>query len=176
MLRVNRILFKTECFNYKKQRVVNVPRHIVYNTVIDIPQYSLFLPWCNRSHWLNNGSCTVDSSIKGQNEALLDIKFGLFHESYVSRVSYEPFNQIEAVAANNSLFEKLDTLWKLDEIDQYKTLVDFEISLKFHNCVYQRLMKSFKYTITNAMLHHFIVECENRYTALECNRTLIKTA
>uniref|UniRef100_A0A3B0MTL9 Polyketide cyclase / dehydrase and lipid transport, putative n=1 Tax=Theileria annulata TaxID=5874 RepID=A0A3B0MTL9_THEAN len=157
------IKLNTNILIYKKTKLVDLPIKIIYDTIIDIPNYHKFVPWCKESNWIDE----LNEDIKNYRKALLTINFLLLKESYISKVSFEPYNYIKAIAYDSKIFEKLDTNWNLKKTEN-GTIIDFSISYQFRNPFYQHLSNTFNNSITKTMLSQFIKECYHRY-----NSTLI---
>ncbi|ORM40775.1 putative coenzyme Q-binding protein [Babesia sp. Xinjiang] len=161
MLKCLNLFTLTGPLHYKKTKLLSIPRGIVYNTVLDIPSYSQFLPWC-KSYWIDYANDCELAARPGQRKACLTVDFKLLKESYTSQVQFEPLDYIRAVAADSALFETLDTVWEFkDQGDA--TIVNFYIVFKFNLGVYQRISASMSDTLTNTMVEQFVKECYRRH-------------
>ncbi|GFE52695.1 coenzyme Q-binding COQ10 homolog mitochondrial-like, putative [Babesia ovis] len=156
------LIFLNKPFTYNKTQLLTIPRSIVYNTVLDIPNYSKFLPWCKRSYWIDNTDASEVLSSEGQRKAKLTVDFKLIRESYISKVQFDPLNRIQAVAADSGLFETLDTVWEFKDNGD-STIVDFNITFKFHLGLYQSISASMSNALTSTMVDHFVKECYRRH-------------
>ncbi|BAM40791.1 uncharacterized protein TOT_030000053 [Theileria orientalis strain Shintoku] len=159
ILRRLNLSLNTDILYYRKSKFIEIPTNHVYNTILDIPNYHKFVPWCTESHWI--GQPIEDDYSKIHRNALLTVNFLFVKESYVSKVSYEPHRYIKAVASDSKLFEKLDTTWALQS-ENNGTLIDFSICYKFRNPLYQHLSNTFNDKIAKTMLSHFVDECNFR--------------
>ncbi|GIX61963.1 coenzyme Q-binding protein COQ10 [Babesia caballi] len=162
MLKGLNLLLSAKPFVYKKTQVLSLPRDLVYSTVLDVPSYSRFLPWCKQSHWIDDASPPASVKHSGERKARLTVDYKLLQESYVSKVTFEPLCHIKAVAADSDLFETLDTVWELKEQGD-GTCIDFYINFKFHLGLYQGISAALSHTLTNTMLEHFVKECHRRH-------------
>ena len=78
----------------------------VFSVVKDVNRYKDFLPWCMDSQVTKPGEEEL--------EADLTIGFGPFNQKYGSRVIMKYPKTIESLAVENWLFNRLDSMWKLD--------------------------------------------------------------
>ncbi|EAN30672.1 Polyketide cyclase / dehydrase and lipid transport family protein [Theileria parva strain Muguga] len=158
----------TELLIYKKRKLVNLPVKIIYDTIIDIPNYHKFVPFCHESNWLDEAKTEEKSEINDEGtkirNALLTVNFLLFKESYVSKVIFQPYNFINAMAYDSEIFERLDTRWNLSALES-GTAIDFSICYRFRNPFYQHLSNTFNNTIAKTMLTQFIKECTHRHNS-----------
>ncbi|UVC54212.1 hypothetical protein MACJ_003745 [Theileria orientalis] len=149
----------TNTLYYRKSKFIEIPTDRVFNTILDIPNYHNFVPWCTESRWIDQP--IRDHSPQFHRNAILTVNFLFVKESYVSKVSYEPHRYIKAVASDSKLFEKLDTTWALQS-ENNGTLIDFSICYKFRNPLYQHLSNTFNDKIAKTMLSQFVNECNFR--------------
>ncbi|CDR96240.1 Coenzyme Q-binding protein COQ10 [Babesia bigemina] len=168
MLKCLNLISPTCPFNYRKTHLIKVPKELIYATVLDIPSYSRFLPWCEKSHWIDDVVTAGPSISQGQRRARLTVNFKLLKESYVSEVTFEPCSLVRAVAADSSLFETLDTVWEFEE-QSNATLIKFYIIFKFHFGGYQSISASLGRMLTDTMLERFVKECHRRHSSLILN-------
>ncbi|GBE62717.1 coenzyme Q-binding COQ10 homolog mitochondrial-like protein, putative [Babesia ovata] len=162
MLKCLNLISSSSPFNYRKTHLINVPKKLIYGTVLDIPSYSRFLPWCEKSHWIDDVVPSEPLICRGQRRAQLTVNFKLLKESYVSKVTFEPFSSVRAVAADSNLFETLDTVWEFEEQGN-NTLIKFYIIFKFHFGAYQSISASLGRMLTDTMLERFVKECHRRH-------------
>ncbi|KAK1444322.1 hypothetical protein BgAZ_102280 [Babesia gibsoni] len=162
MLRGLNLLSTVKPVHHKKSQLITVPRELVYRTVLDVPSYCRFLPWCNQSAWIDSNEPCDLQAIRGQRLARLSVDFKIFKESYVSKVTFEAHNYIKAVAADSDLFDNLDTVWEFKEQGD-STLIDFYITFNFRRDLYQTISSSLSHMLAKKMLDHFIKECHLRH-------------
>ncbi|KAK1936901.1 hypothetical protein X943_003580 [Babesia divergens] len=153
-----KLLFSAKPFHHTTAQLVTVPIDLVYSTVLDVPSYSRFLPWCKRSQWIGEQNLCESSPLCGNRMASLAVDFKIFKESYTSNVSFEHCRYIKAVAADSDLFDTLDTVWEFKSQGD-NTLIDFYITFKFHRELYQAISSSLGHMLTATMLEHFVKEC-----------------
>eukprot|EP01017_Pseudomicrothorax_dubius_P003648 TRINITY_DN10564_c0_g1_i1.p1 TRINITY_DN10564_c0_g1~~TRINITY_DN10564_c0_g1_i1.p1 ORF type:complete len:227 (+),score=31.13 TRINITY_DN10564_c0_g1_i1:33-713(+) len=114
----------------------NKPSPVLFNVVYDIEDYKNFIPYCSESKIL--------AKHKKYMEALLTVDFGLFTETYVSKVTVfkstnpnEP-SFIHSASNQEGLFKKLESEWRFYQVDKDKTRVEYRLEFEFKNPVYQR--------------------------------------
>eukprot|EP00371_Babesia_bovis_P002506 XP_001611153.1 hypothetical protein [Babesia bovis T2Bo] len=120
------------------------------------------LTYIQKSSWVDCVDLKQLSNHGGQRKATITVDFKLIKESYTSVVHFNPHDRIKAVAANNDLFEVLDTVWEFKDIGD-ATEVDFNIKFKFHSGMYQTITTYMGRTLSGSMVDHFVKECYRRH-------------
>jgi len=105
-----------ETQRYHERKIMPYSEKELYNLVADVDSYRHFLPFCNASKVLNASRPNWKSN-PGDGpvalEAELKVGFLGLEESYVSRVSCNPYESVEARAATSTpLFKTLITTWR----------------------------------------------------------------
>lgn len=116
----------------KKTVPYNINR--VYAVVGDVVRYPEFLPWCAAVRVLSG---STDAAAGGEAIVELAVRYGMMHESYVSRVTFVPPDggvaKVSAVLERGP-FAHLINDWSMKAIDENSTelafLVDFELKNK----------------------------------------------
>jgi len=132
---------------FKECRKIGYSQQQLYSIASDILNYPQFLPYCVNARILSTqpSSCLAE----------LQIGFPpLVTEKYTSKVTFVPFQKIEAMGMNSRLFNKLQNTWTFSQQDNV-TLVDFSVLFEFKNPFYAHLSRLFFTQITQEMISSF---------------------
>lgn len=122
----------------------------LFDLVVDIEKYPVFLPWCRAARILK----------RGENEFLgeLVISFAHITESYTSRVTFTPPQENMAgsidVVMVKGPFEHLTNHWKFTPTAN-GTIIDFTLDFKFRSRILEKLIGSLFSKATNKMVTAF---------------------
>ncbi len=125
----------------------------LFDLVVDIEKYPVFLPWCRAARILK----------RKENEFLgeLVISFAHITESYTSRVTLSEPYSIDVVMVKGP-FEHLTNNWKFTPIEN-GTRIDFALDFKFRSRILEKLIGSLFSKATNKMVTAFKKRAEELY-------------
>ena len=103
---------------HQEKYIIGHSREQMYEIVTNIQDYKLFLPWCQNSYFVGSGSPKSERA-----EAVLDIGYQPFIESYKSVVTFKYPVMAKAVCKDGRLFKHLETLWLFHEVKQKNVIV-----------------------------------------------------
>ncbi len=144
--------------SYSENRVLPYNIHQLYDIVADIAKYPEFLPWCRAARILKRDENVL--------LAELVISFGIYTESYVSRVSLTPPSQEEGkstypyIATITAELEKgpfthLNNHWMFRRISENQTEIDFSVDFDFKSKILSKLIGSMFDSVTRKMIGAF---------------------
>lgn len=126
-----------------------------YSVVADVNRYKEFVPWVIGSRILS-GSCN-----EREMEAELVVGFGLFTETYISKISLDKPIQVVATSNQTNLFQNLKTVWKFSPASDAKCCwVTFQIDFEFKSAVYNKLSEMFLQEVVSNMVKAFESQCQ----------------
>ncbi|TPX66173.1 hypothetical protein SpCBS45565_g04661 [Spizellomyces sp. 'palustris'] len=130
----------------------------LYALVSNINSYHLFVPWCAHSQVLSHKKLNGKEILKAE----LGVGFRAFSENYVSEVTCVPYERVQAVASNSTLFRTLITTWNFapgtptnTTPDSPTTHVDFSIAFQFKSPLYAHLSNLFFEEVSKVMVGAF---------------------
>ena len=106
-----------------QQKILNYNAKDLYNLVLDIEKYPDFLPWCTASRIISNN--------KGRIIADLIIQYKYFNDTFRSFVDFNNNNLTISIKYTEGPLKSLYTDWTFIKLDQGKTLIKFNVNLKF---------------------------------------------
>ena len=122
----------------------------LFHIVLDIEKYPDFIPWCSGARIIENKNKKIIAD--------LSITYKLFNESFRSFVEYNKKNKTILINYTEGPLKSLHTYWSFTEIDQNKTLVNFNIDFEFKFSPLQLIVRKFYKIIEEKMMEAF----ENR--------------
>jgi ribosome-associated toxin RatA of RatAB toxin-antitoxin module len=142
-----------------ERKLIKQPVAILYNVVADVRRYNEFVPWCKKSQVLH----TAGNGMTAE----LEVGFNIFTERYISKVTVDEPNQVNAVSTDTLLFEYLKTEWKFTPAsDPSCTWVTFQVDFQFKSSLYNEVAKLFMTEVVGQMVKAF----ENRCQAVTAER------
>ncbi len=142
-------------------KIMNFSAKEIYDLVVDVENYSEFLPWCKSAH--------ISKHISPSNiQAELLINFKNIFERYTSDVVFlqksatEYFVEAKAIKGP---FKSLINQWKITEIDHKKTQVEFFLEFEFNSILLTKMLGTIFSLATQKMMNSF----ENRALTLYKN-------
>ncbi|GAB64465.1 hypothetical protein PCYB_011980, partial [Plasmodium cynomolgi strain B] len=145
----NKIWTPTEDIIYRKNLDVICQSHVFFYTVLNVDRYSHFLPYVTKSK--------ITDKAEEHFRAFLQIENLFFKESYDSVIRFKVPTTVKVSSADTNLFNHLTTEWIIEE----KTgciNVDFYISFRLKNKVYQNFMRMYIQEMGKKILYAFIRE------------------
>lgn len=114
----------------------------VYQVVAGVMAYPEFLPWCAAVRVLSGN---VDIWKGGEELVELAVRYGVIHESYVSRVTFMP--PVEGEAKVSAVLERgpfahLINDWSMKAVDENSTTLSFLVDFELKNKVLGKLLGS----------------------------------
>lgn len=106
------------------QRVLSVPRRVVYNVVADVDSYSDFLPWCVSSRVTKRQPGPAGTEILETNIA---VGFSLKSAQFTSTVTLTPLQRVHAVCAKSEHLEELSFSWDFFPIGERACRLDLKL-------------------------------------------------
>lgn len=119
----------------RKHKTLPYPAKDIYDLVMDIEKYPIFLPWCK-----NAKICDVSS--KNNLCADLLINFKGFLKKYRSNVDHDFKDGIYKIDVNaiSGPFKRLHNHWKISKIDDNNCDVEFYIDFEFDSKILTKLI------------------------------------
>jgi coenzyme Q-binding protein COQ10 len=99
---------------YKTVKQVNASAKKFYDTVKDVDNYKLFLPYCQESRVIE-GSHKKFTDTQGEFKGKMTIGFKTISFSYDSKIEYADPNTIIAISKGNNVFDELYSKWYIQE-------------------------------------------------------------
>jgi len=119
----------------------------LYNIVIDVESYPLFLPWCLSSK-------IVSKINKNNFDASLTVGYKAIDEKYISRIEAVFSKKIRSYAISGP-FKCLDSNWAFNNINNNQCEVEFKIEYEFKSFFLDKVMGSLFKKATLKMLEAF---------------------
>jgi coenzyme Q-binding protein COQ10 len=138
---------------HSERRILGYSMDKIHHIVADMENYPKFVPFCQNSSIL----CTKNHSNFIQKHVSLSVGFMNLSEKYTSNVIIKP-NEIEATKLNSDLFKILKTIWKFEELEENKTLVNFMLEFQFNSLLHGQAAELFMRNGVETMVQAF----ENR--------------
>jgi coenzyme Q-binding protein COQ10 len=147
-------------------RTLPYPSAPVYSIIADVPNYSSFLPYCQRSEITKWSAPDKEYGRRWPSEGLLTSGFGGMTESFVSRVYCVPGRYVESVGGDtntslkaemiahhlegsekqdgrqegeNGLLTHLRSKWTIEAMQEEQTQVSLAVEFAFSNPMYAAL-------------------------------------
>jgi coenzyme Q-binding protein COQ10 len=142
-----------------ENKIMNFSAKEIYDLVVDVENYPLFLPWCKNAH--------ITKYISDSNfHAELLINFKNIFEKYTSDVVFlqksasEYFVEARAIKGP---FKNLVNQWKISEIDHKKTQVEFFLEFEFNSILLTKMLGAIFSSATQKMMNAFENRAINLY-------------
>ena len=119
----------------------------LYNIVIDVESYPLFLPWCLSSKIISKVN-------KNNFDASLTVGYKVIDEKYTSRIEAVFSKKIRSYAISGP-FKSLDSNWTFNDINSNQCEVEFKIEYEFKSFFLDKVMGSLFKKATLKMLEAF---------------------
>jgi len=131
---------------FKRLFVIKKPVQEVFKVLSDVEQYHTFIPYCIES-----------KIIEEQNEYLLvtlNIEFFGIQTSFTTKNVVKNNKSIE-IDLIEGPFEKFESNWRLEEVDQQTTSLSFEMSYQMRNKILEMAFKKNLKTVSESIIKAF---------------------
>jgi coenzyme Q-binding protein COQ10 len=123
---------------HAERRIVRFAPRQLFDLVADVPRYPEFLPWCTAARLRSRESADVEIDE-------LAIRFGPFHERFVSRVALSRDDpallSIETTGIEGP-FKHLSSRWTFrPHTDGSATVIDFSLEFEFRSLLLQHTVR-----------------------------------
>ena len=119
---------------HKTEIISDFPADKLFELVLDIESYPIFLPWCKSAKILKRKNNIIIAD--------LVIEFKNICESYTSKVIFNRSDSID-VEMIEGPFKFLLNKWRFSQTDDGKTLLYFEIDFQFNSIILEALIGIF---------------------------------
>ncbi|EUD66612.1 hypothetical protein C922_02933 [Plasmodium inui San Antonio 1] len=147
----NKVWTPAEDVTYRKNLDIIFQSHVFFYTVLNVDRYSHFLPYVTKSK--------ITDKKEDHFRAFLQIENLLFKESYHSVIRFKVPTTVKVSSADTNLFNHLNTEWIIEEKPGCIN-VDFCISFRLKNLVYQNFMRMYIQEMGKKILYAFIEEAQ----------------
>ena len=144
--------------NYNAQQVQHYTAKQIFDLVLDIEKYPVFLPWVSDAKILSS----KDNIIMAE----LFVSFKGFGYSYVSEVtsSYRGQSYYINATAQKGLFQDLSSQWIISEIDDKTCHINFSITFQFKSVLLHTVIGGIFEKTAQTTLDNFAARAKNQYT------------
>jgi coenzyme Q-binding protein COQ10 len=165
----------------RAHRVLPYPSAPIYSIIADVPSYSSFLPYCQRSDITHWSAPDKTYNRRWPSEGKLTSGFGGITESFISRVYCVPGKYVESVGGDtetslsreeiahhlesgvggsraggdNGLLKHLRSIWTIEELGESKTGVSLALEFAFTNPFYAALSGGVAPKVADVMIRAF---------------------
>ena len=139
---------------HSEHRVLPYSVEQIHALVLDVESYDDFLPWCLNSR--------VISREEGCFDAILDVGYRFFTESFYSRVHYQD-NETIRVEYRKGPMKHLSNEWRFTPTDQGECAVHFLVDFEFKNPLLQGLINAFFHEAFGRMVNAFEARAKQLY-------------
>ena len=142
---------------FKDKRLLPFTPKQLYDIVLDIDQYPVFLPWCTRSE--------IVDRFPDENKLYASVSAGhtLYSETYLSKVTFQENERVEASYIEGP-FDNLHTIWQFKEHDQGCEL-DFFVAFEFNKSILNVVANHMIDQVTEKMVEAFVKRAETLHGA-----------
>lgn len=154
---------------FKETRIVNCSKERAYSIVKAIDKYPEFVPWCISTEQVAppEGAPT-DANVEYWRMAA---GFKYVKDSYISKVTFQPNEQITAEAIDANLLNNMITIWRFEDPPSLEAdhdnlsntdrcLLRVDIDFEFNSYLYSWIANFFFLQITDSMIKAFIARIE----------------
>jgi ribosome-associated toxin RatA of RatAB toxin-antitoxin module len=157
--------------NFSTKHLLKFPIGLFYNKIVNVKDYKNFVPWCVDS-WQDSSKPFNEIQIlrkdllenfpEGKQIQIfkggIKIGFNILDFSYISNVyTVEPNIVLSVVDSSSSkVFERLESIWLLNENPDETITVDYSINFEFKNIVYSNATSMFLDFIGKDIVQAFI--------------------
>lgn len=128
--------FSSKPLTFETTEVLPFNQQHFYNTIIDVPSYSEFVPFMYSSK-------VVSRISDRQFTAVTDIGVANIKDSYTSIVTHEEPELVIVEAEDALIFKKLYSEWKILHLEPNKCQLSYKVELHFGNPMYAYITQQF---------------------------------
>jgi len=129
----------------RESRIVDVPKHVVFDVISDVSSYERFLPWCSRSY--------VSRSADGRLVGTIQIRSGPIAQSFSSSLSVIAGEKVSMVS-HDGPFRFMKGEWRVRDVPG-GTRVSIEIDFQIRSPVLQRVFDPVFRSVVGKMIQAF---------------------
>lgn len=126
------------------------PQHLVYKLISRVDLYHEFIPYCTSSFITEKDSKTNEPTIAG-----LRVGFQSFDEEFSCNLNCKKPELVVAESITHSLFEILETEWKISPIDETSCSAVLNLKYEFKSSLYNHVSSLFAKKVANLMTKSF---------------------
>ena len=130
-----------------QKKILNYNADDLFDIVIDIENYSDFIPWCSNSKIISKDNNAIVADLM--------ISYKLFNETFRSFVYFDKKKLAISINYTEGPLKSLNTSWYFRKIKKNKTEINFNIDIKFKFWAFNKLLRNFFKTIENKMVDAF---------------------
>lgn len=131
---------------FEETRILPCSAQAMFDVVMDIDAYPLFLPWVAESRILTRGEGELTA------ELVADLA-GMRH-AFQTVDRFVPAKMVE-IRLLNGPFNFLESLWSFEPVDDHSCRAHFSIEFEFHNMMLRMLATPVFSTACKSMVHAF---------------------
>lgn len=145
------ISFANELQKYRIKKMIKVSPQVLFNVVSEVEHYHEFIPYC-----LESTITSRNPSTQLPERAELLVGWNSIKDRYESRLTIDSEQKlVVAESSDSTLFKELFTKWKIMDVGETKSMVDFELNFWFKSSMYNGVSKSFGPSIAEMMIKAF---------------------
>lgn len=157
---------------HRESRILPFSSNHLYSVIRDVTKYNEFIPFCKKG-------VILEEEVKGDCTRLVaEVTVGAMGitSKYLSDAYCKP-NLIHITKNEGDVtFKELDTQWKMKELSQNRTKLDFSIRFELKNSLYNYMIGLFKnmlvYTMNSAFIERAKILSSNGHSKEELDREL----
>ena len=130
-----------------QQKVLNYNANDLYKLVLDIEKYPDFLPGCTDSRIISNSESKIIAD--------LVIQYKYFNDTFRSFVDYNNKDLTISIKYTEGPLKALYTNWEFIKLDSNKTLIKFNVDVKFKFKPFNKLLDNFYKSIEEKIMINF---------------------
>ncbi|KAG7663723.1 coq10 [[Candida] subhashii] len=134
---------------YQLSKILNGTPNQLYNIVSEVSQYQQFVPFVEESYISQR--CTKNTPTR----AGLQVGWKDITERFECVLTCHENKSVHSKSIQLDLFEDLETKWVFNHIGNNKCKVDFTLTYKFKNPIYDRISFMFAPQVSEIMIKAF---------------------
>uniref|UniRef100_A0A1I7XAI7 Polyketide_cyc domain-containing protein n=1 Tax=Heterorhabditis bacteriophora TaxID=37862 RepID=A0A1I7XAI7_HETBA len=151
-------LYNNKEMAYSEKRLIGFSRDQMFDVVLNVADYHLFVPWCRRS--------IVSHEHMNSQIAELEIGFPPLLESYTSRVIHVRPSVVHSVCLDESLFRTLDTTFRFGKglpDNPLSCILHYDLTFEFKSSLHSRIAHLFFDNVVKTMVNAFLQRAEHTH-------------
>lgn len=130
-----------------KDKKYNYPADFLYNLVLDIESYPLFIPFCKKIHVINKNENSIT--------AKMEVEFKIKNFEYISLINYSEKDYSIKVKGLKGPFDYLNNVWQFSNIDKNNCNMHFTIDFQLNSFLLNKTANLMLDTMVNKMIAAF---------------------